>query len=122
MNPKQTNSTTNNSPILILLDNNTAYLNALLPLVKSLQQSNRAFECFIPKDKQAAVLKRLQQENISEVNLLDEDFFLPKNYFTSFFKAAFFAKFGMLKWIFGNTKKKFFLFQNVWQHALQQHL
>ncbi len=119
---KQTNSSTNNSPILILLDNNTAYLNALLPLIKALQQNNKAFECFIPKDKQAAVLKRLHQENISLPNIVDEDFFLPKNYSTSFFKAAFFAKSGMLKWIFGNAKKKFFLFQNVWQYALQQHL
>ena len=117
--PKEKGS---NAPILILLDNNTAYLNALLPLVKSLQQNNRAFECFIPKDKQAAVLKRLQQENISEVNLLDEDFFLPKNYFTSFFKADFKSRLDLLKWIFGNTKKKFFLFQHVWQYALQQHL
>ncbi len=120
---RKSNSTNSNgSSILFLLDDNTAYFNALIPLIKKLQQEKVAFECFVPKSKLQKVLQKLQQENIAVFNIINEDFFLPKNYFKSFINADLKSKIETTKFSFSICKKKRFMLLYCQQYALQQHL
>jgi hypothetical protein len=111
-----------NHKIVFFLDFNTAYLNALLPLCKAMNDKGLAFDIFIPKKNFAKVIERLQQENINHENILSDKDFLPENYVSTFFKADFFSRIDVLKWLFADVKKKIFLGSNVWHYALHQRI
>jgi hypothetical protein len=80
------------------------------------------FECFVPKKKLSAVLAKLRAENMIVPNIISEENFLPEKYFSKFFIADFNARIDLLKWMFSSVRKKFFLFQQIWQFSFQQNL
>ncbi|MEN9523264.1 MAG: hypothetical protein RL065_1641, partial [Bacteroidota bacterium] len=119
---KKPTSKFTNHKIVFFLDFNTAYLNALLPLCKAMSDKGLAYDIFIPQKNYQKVIERLQQEKIPLTSVFSDANFYPENYFVTFFSAIFSAKIEVLKWLFSDVKKKFFLLPNVWHYSFHQQL
>jgi hypothetical protein len=73
--------------ITFFLENNTAYLNALLPICKAMNDKGLQFDIFIPAKNYTKVIARLKLENISSKKIFSDADFLPNSYFKVFFIA-----------------------------------
>jgi hypothetical protein len=111
-----------NYKYLLLLDTNTAYLNCLLPICKQLSEQlpSTDYCIFVPSDKKAAVLAKMNAQSISTNSVIDE-FDLPID---SAFRKVFLLKINAfifsIKWLKKFQLKGWHYLPAIYRFSFQQ--
>ena len=90
---------------LFILTKNPAYLNCLIPILRSLKDQGKSMRIFVPNWDRKKVIARLQQENLSKIELFTESDWGGQGVGT-FLKAVFKSAFDRL-WFLMNSPTRF---------------
>ncbi len=107
---------------VILLSNNNAYVQCMLPIIKQLNEQDASYFLFTSEKEKAAVTGRLAAKQLTAENLITEKALVGGlSNLANWIQAGLFASLDSISWLLSDTRFAFWNLPQLWQFAFHQH-